>query len=319
MSDTPNGSTATALARTNDTPPQSTDIMTSASAFEHMQRVAKMFASSTLIPAHLQGKLADVTIALVMARELRENPLIVMQSIYIISGKAGWAATYMISRANRSGRFKGGIRWREHGTGDSLVVTAYATLAETGDEISVDVSMQMARDEGWTKNAKYRSMPAQMLRYRSATMLIRLYAPEVMLGQTAEEVEDIHYAGGGDSPVSSPIPTGDLSEIIDAEDASMPEASDTPPPTQDESTAPAPEPEAAADSDFLDYSAFYAACEKVAIRDNINGFDAAMKSLPVLGYDVRSTRRQKAVEAQNRVYAAMRDGQFDWSSGKITA
>lgn len=48
----------------------------------------------------------------------------------------------------------------------------------------------MAKAENWTKNQKYRSMPEQLLRYRSATFLIRLYCPEVMVGVPAQvEVE----------------------------------------------------------------------------------------------------------------------------------
>ena len=59
----------------------------------------------------------------------------------------------------------------------------------------------MAKKEGWTKNAKYQSIPEQMLRYRSAAFLIRLYCPEVMIGvPTAIEIElearDITPDGG---------------------------------------------------------------------------------------------------------------------------
>ena len=51
--------------------------------------------------------------------------------------------------------------------------------------------MAMAKADGWTKNAKYRSIPEQMLRYRSATWLIRLYCPEVTCGmQSTDELKD---------------------------------------------------------------------------------------------------------------------------------
>lgn len=191
------------------------DILSDPVQFEHFQRVAKMYSSSMLIPEHMRGKVADVMIAFAMARELGENPLVVMQSIYIVSGKAGWSATYMIARANRSGVFKGRIRWREQGEGENLVVTAYAALADTGEEVAVKTSMRMALAENWTKNAKYKSMPEQMLRYRSATMLIRLYAPEVMLGRTSDEVDD--YAAAGADAYDAP--TGDLADIIDEPEA----------------------------------------------------------------------------------------------------
>lgn len=163
--------------------------------FEHAQRVAKMFAASNLVPAHLRGNVADCAIALHMAERLNEDPLVVMQNINIINGRAGWSAQYMIGRANRSGLIRGRIRWAAAGTGDDLSVTAIATLADGDEEITATASMAMAKAEGWTRNSKYASMPEHMLRWRSATMLIRLYMPEIMLGiPTADEVEDVSYA-----------------------------------------------------------------------------------------------------------------------------
>lgn len=55
-------------------------------------------------------------------------------------------------------------------------------MASTGKRVQVTMSMDTAKKEGWTSNKKYQSMPEQMLRYRSATALIRLYCPEVMVG-----------------------------------------------------------------------------------------------------------------------------------------
>lgn len=174
----------------------SANMLADGPAFEHGQRVAKLFASSQLVPPHLRDKVADCFIALHMAQRLNEDPLIVLQNIYVVSGRAGWSAQYMIGRANRSGVFKGRINWRIEGKGDALSVTAYAKLADDGEEVSATATMAMAKAEGWTKNAKYQSMPEVMLRYRSATMLIRFYCPDVMLGiPVADELEDERAAG----------------------------------------------------------------------------------------------------------------------------
>ena len=52
--------------------------------------------------------------------------------------------------------------------------------------------MRMARQEGWTKNSKYSSMPELMLKNRAATFFGRQYIPDLLLGvQTSEEVIDI--------------------------------------------------------------------------------------------------------------------------------
>lgn len=166
--------------------------------FALRQRQARMFAMSPLIPEHLrkgtpEQAMANCYIALTLAEAMGEVPLIVMQNIHVVSGKAGFASQYMIARANSSGVFKGRIDWRiDRSDPKNLSVTAFAFLKETGDEVSVTCDMAMATAEGWTKNPKYRSMPEVMLRYRSAAFLVRFYAPDVMLGyQTVEEVQDV--------------------------------------------------------------------------------------------------------------------------------
>ena len=190
--------TVTAL-RPDPTHVHGIDTLASRETFEHMQRVAKVFCASDLIPAHLKkNNGADALLALAIAKRMGEDPVSVCQNIYFVSGKAGWSASYMIARANRSGVFKGPIRWRSEGEGDGLAVTARGRLAEIeGEDVEVTVSMKMAKAEGWVKNPKYNTMAEHMLRWRSATMLIRLYCPEVMMGMpTDDELTDQRYSAG---------------------------------------------------------------------------------------------------------------------------
>lgn len=168
-------------------PTPSANLLFDQGSFGQLQRVANMFANSQLVPAHLRGKVADCSIALYMAHRLNEDPLTVMQNIVVVNGRAGWMTQYMIGRANKSSVFKGRINWRSEGKGEGLVVTAFATLADTDEEVAATVSMSMAKAEGWTKNPKYSTMPEHMLKWRSAAMLVRLYAPEVMLGIPAAD------------------------------------------------------------------------------------------------------------------------------------
>lgn len=191
--------------------------------FEFGWRAASLFAASQLVPPHLRGKKEDCFIAIHMAERLNEDPLVVLQNIHVVSGRAGWSAQYMIGRANRSGVFKGRINWRVTGKGDDLSVVAFATLAETGDIVeSPTVDMKMAKAEGWTKNPKYQSMPEVMLRYRAATFLIRFNCPEVMLGiPTADEVEDVVHSGEI-SPDAPPRPMMQTYTAIDAKPAEEP-------------------------------------------------------------------------------------------------
>ena len=163
--------------------------------FEQAQRAAKALSLTPMMPEHLRKgdrdtALANAMVILDMAERLREHPLAVAQAIFFVGGKAGWSSSWMIGKANQSGVFRDPIDWEINGKGDTLSVTAYATLSATGKRVQVTCDMAMAKAEGWTKNPKYQSMGEQMLRYRSAAFLIRLYAPEVLFGLPAQiEVE----------------------------------------------------------------------------------------------------------------------------------
>jgi hypothetical protein len=183
----------------------STDITTTSNAsigifadgpiFEHYWRVAKLFASSQLVPKHFQGKPEDCMIALNIAERLRMDPLVIFQSLHVVHGSPGWSAKYLIAQMNRSERFVGGVDFEVTGTGRDMQATARVTLAVSGEVREETVSMEMAAAEGWARNPKYTTMPAVMLRYRAATFLCRFYAPEVLLGiPMADEVEDVAFA-----------------------------------------------------------------------------------------------------------------------------
>lgn len=190
--------------------------------FDQMQRVGKMLALSPLFPEHLRKGNIDASIAngvlvLNMAMRLREDPLTVAQSIYFVGGKPGWSASYMISKANQHGVFRDPIDWEIKGEKETLSVTAFGVLAATGKKVKVTCDMAMAKAEGWTKNTKYNSMPEQMLRYRSATFLIRLYCPEVMVGVPAAIEHELTMRDV--TPDYEPAPSGRESDVttIDAD------------------------------------------------------------------------------------------------------
>jgi predicted pyridoxine 5'-phosphate oxidase superfamily flavin-nucleotide-binding protein len=151
-----------------------------------------------------------------MAKRMGEDPLMVMQNIYFVHGRAGWNTQYVIARANRCGVFRGPLRWESKGLGDNLAVTCYAYLvhAEDGEDprVEITIDMAMAKADGWTRNEKYKSIPEQMLRWRTAAWLIRLYAPEVMLGYPiTDELHDRDSAWGGEVvDVTPPGPRPEL-------------------------------------------------------------------------------------------------------------
>ncbi|WP_406626141.1 hypothetical protein [Acidovorax sp. SDU_ACID1] len=91
-------------------------------SFEFLQRSAKAFANSTMVPTAYQamvtkgyGERATVEpnaaavpncmIALDMAQRMNANPLQVMQNLHIIEGKPSWSSQFIIAAINSCGKF----------------------------------------------------------------------------------------------------------------------------------------------------------------------------------------------------------------------
>lgn len=184
------------MAKNQNLAVQPLNVFSNIQAFEDAQRMAKVFINSPLVPQQFRGDLGSCLIAFNMANRMGADPLQVMQNIYIVHGKPAFSSSYLIACFNQSGRYSA-IRYifeGERGT-DSWGCKAVTTELATGEVLEgTQVTMGMARAEGWLGKAgsKWKTMPDLMLRYRSATFLIRTIAPEIAVGfQTREEILDI--------------------------------------------------------------------------------------------------------------------------------
>lgn len=165
--------------------------------FALIQRAARMFSSSPLVPEAYQGEkgLPSCVIALNIANRMGADPLMVMQNLYIVHGRPAWSAQFMIACFNQTGRFRP-IRYRFSGTEgkDDWGCVAFSKEKDGGEEIEGPlVTLKMAKDEGWyeKKGSKWKTIPRLMLMYRAASWLVRTHAPELTMGlQTVEEVKD---------------------------------------------------------------------------------------------------------------------------------
>ena len=164
-------------------------------AFEQLQRVSKAFASSKLVPQNYQGQVADCMIAVEMANRMQISPVFVMQNLYVVKGKPTWAGQACMAMINACGKFRD-VKHVYTGQKGTDSRGCYVTAVRISDGQTVDgteVTMAMAKAEGWTSNTKWKNMPEQMLGYRAASFFARMYCPEALMGlQTAEEVEDVN-------------------------------------------------------------------------------------------------------------------------------
>lgn len=173
--------------------------METVQGFEALQRAARLFAASDLVPKDYRGNIPNCTIAISIAMRMRADPLMVVQNLHIIHGRPGWSSAYLIACVNTSGRFTP-LRYEFVGTPgkDDYGCRAIAKDLRSGDTlVGTTVTIDMAKKQGWygREGSKWSSgLAEQMLRYRAASFWTRIYAPEISMGfQTADEIEDVGY------------------------------------------------------------------------------------------------------------------------------
>lgn len=169
--------------------------LTTEGGFALAQRAAKALAASSLVPALYQNNVPNCLVALNMANRIGADPLMVMQNLYIVQGRPGWAAKFMIGTFNTCGRFSP-LRYEFFGEKDkdNYGCRAWAIEIKTGEKIvGPDITWALVKAEGWVNKggSKWKTMPQKMFMYRAAAWMIDLYAPEISQGlRTREENED---------------------------------------------------------------------------------------------------------------------------------
>ena len=128
-----------------------------------------------------------------MANRMGLSPMMVMQNLYVVKGKPSWSGQACMGMIKSNAGFKEAkpIYFGEKGTEDRgchiKAVTKEGEIIE-----GPDVTLKMARLEGWTSNKKWQTMPELMLAYRAAAFFARLYIPNLLMGCSVEgEAEDI--------------------------------------------------------------------------------------------------------------------------------
>lgn len=188
-------------------------------AFDQATRVANMLSKSRIVPENYQNRPEDCFIAVELAARMNTSPVFIMQNLYVVKGKPSWAGQACMAMITACGKFKN-VRHVYTGTKGTDTRGCYVEAVRVADGETVqgtEVTLAMARSEGWMSNSKWKNMPEQMLGYRAASFFARMYCPEAMMGlHTAEEVYD--------TEVTELPATQNLENAILAEEAAEPEA-----------------------------------------------------------------------------------------------
>ena len=150
--------------------------------FEVMQRMAKMYTESTIVPETYKGNVGNCVIAIDMATRMGVNSLMVMQNLYIVKGNPSWSSKFLIATINMSGKYSS-LRYRKRSLGkvgkikynetvwdnvakrntivvkefdgtdvDNIECIAYATELSTGETLESDDIQDVEYEEIKPKN-----------------------------------------------------------------------------------------------------------------------------------------------------------------------
>lgn len=178
--------------------------------FEHAQRVAEMFAKSTMLPKQFQGNVGNCMIALNYAVRIKADPFMVAQTMYIIHDKPGIEGKLVAALINQSGKYRDPLEYEWLNEKDQRVERFVVVNDQKRDgrgcrAVTVDarsgkpvigpkVTWEVVHAEGWhgKPGSKWKTIPEIMFMYRAASWFANVHCPEVKLGmQTTEELKDM--------------------------------------------------------------------------------------------------------------------------------
>lgn len=149
-------------------------------AFDYADFITKTGACPTIY----KGKPLDAAAAIIRGTALGFDPDGALEAFFVIQGKTGMYARAMIAVAENSGCRV----WEEEATDDS--VTWCGTRPGDDKVERVTWTMELAEQAGYTRNAKYKTNPREMLRAKCQAELARIIAPGALMGLVSEAEPD---------------------------------------------------------------------------------------------------------------------------------
>lgn len=170
---------------------------------EQAIQVSEMLSrAGDLIPAHLQGKPAAVLATILAGAELGLGMMQSFRAIYIVKGKVGFYADFMLAKAKGHPRC---ARFDKIESNDA--VATFETEEKGGTVTRQSFTIEDARKGGLTSNQKYQTQPAAMLRARCISALVKIVYPDSFFGTySMDEVQEIEAMEKELNPPPAPTP-----------------------------------------------------------------------------------------------------------------
>lgn len=312
--------------------------------FEHAQRIADMFAKSTMVPEQFRGNVGNCMIALNYAARLNADPFMIMQTLYVVKGRPGIEGKLVKALIDQSDLFSTPLdfQWlddKDREIAEQEVAAdanraeygcrAYATHAASGKVLrGPKITWKLVKAEGWygKPESKWKTIPEIMFAYRAASWFANRHCPGLKLGMmTTEEIVDaieLKPQENGSFAVHQPQPA-QKEDPVAALNRKVSER--TPPPPISGAPAPAPAPETApTDPGAGPASSDPAPGENATTQALLQTFDAAVEKtgIPVSfvnGYLFEQIRDKGYKNVEEAKLAGAKDGRLGETIKEIEA
>lgn len=153
-------------------------------SFEQQMKMAGVLAESTLLPAHLRGKPANVLIIIQGARAMGVSAFWALQSMFVVDGKLSMSAELMRALVIRAGHE---FKIIEH---TNKVAKVGIKRKGTDYWFETEFTMADAVMAKLDKKGPWIAYPSAMLLARVTSKICRAYCPDVLFGvvYTPEEL-----------------------------------------------------------------------------------------------------------------------------------
>lgn len=153
-------------------------------SFAEQMHMATVLSDSSLLPAHLRGKPANVLVILQGARALDVSAFWALQSMHVVEGKLGLSAELMRALVNKAGhKFTVKVR-----TAEKAVVEIHRK--DKAEPYTAEFTAEDAKTAELLGKGNWKKYVKSMLVARATSIAVRDECPEVMFGMvyTPEEL-----------------------------------------------------------------------------------------------------------------------------------
>jgi len=161
--------------------------------FQEALNIAKVFASTDLVPKDYRGKEANIVVAWQKGMELGLKPLQSLSTIAVVNGRATIWGDGLIALVKNSSKEE----WTHEileGSGDNMVAICETKRASQEQTIKRSFSVEDAKRAALWGNNTWVKYPKRMLQMRARGLCLRDAYPDVLNGlEIAEEINDLYY------------------------------------------------------------------------------------------------------------------------------